>query len=180
MIFRETIHGEIHLDDVRVIVFSPNVKLTVASGIAAVAVRLPVWNAVNAVSIFFFSSALQSAPNEMFNVIIERLDFALHRILRVLRREKRRLAQAGIIARHCVNSRARYGRVIVGTDQFLSVHVPIRDKAVVPFAGITMLGSREKRAAFFDQRLERFGGKKFQKHLLVFSVVNGQAILAEF
>ena len=163
----------------RVIVWPPEMKLAAAIGLRAVAVFFPIGNSVDAVRIRLVRRPLQTAPDEMLDVIIERFDFPPVGILGLLRREIRRMTQPGVIAGDGVNAKAADAIVIVRAQQQLLVHRPLGDESVVPFGRVAMLAVRDERRAFLDQRLERFGGKEFQVNVLIVAVTNEQTIFAE-
>ena len=115
----------------------------------------------------------------MPDVIVQRLDFALDRIFRVLRGEKRRLAKSRIVTGHGVIAGARNWGVIVGADEFFIAHVPVGDETVIPFGRVAVLRTGEEGAAFFDQRFQRLGGKKFQIHVTIVRVADRETIFTE-
>ena len=101
--------------------------LAVATTIKTLAICFPIGDAIDRVRIRLVGGLLQSAPNKIPDVVIERLDFTLHRKLGILGGEVRRLAKAGVVAGHLINAPTLNAVVVVGTEQDFRIHVPIGD-----------------------------------------------------
>ncbi len=179
MVLRHTVQAEVHQRDVRVVVDPPDVLAPGAAGVLALAVRLPVGDAVDAVGERLLRRALQPAPDEVLDVVVERVHLALHRHLRVLRGQERGLAEAGIVARDRVDAPAADAVVVVGAQHHVRVHRPLGQQAVVPERGIARLMRRDERRALRHQRLERLRAEELEVHAPVVAEAHRQPVLAE-
>ena len=103
----------------RIIVDAPDVALAVAARVSALAISFPIGNAIDRVRIRLVRGLLQATPNEILDVVIERLDFALHRKLGILGGEVSGLAKAGIVTRHFIDAPTLNAIVVVRTEQHL-------------------------------------------------------------
>jgi len=153
--------------------------LAIAARVGALTISFPIGDAIDRVRVRLVRGLLQPAPDEILDVIVERIDFTLHRELGVLGRDVSGLAESRIVARHFIDAPTLNAIVVVGTEQHFRIHVPVGNESVVPLGRIAVLAAREKCRALFDQCLERFSGKEFQEHVLVLSISNREPILAK-
>src|SRR5215831_4779838 len=125
--------------------------LTVATRIEALTIRLPVRNAIDAVWIRLAGGLLQSTPDKIPDVVIERLDFSRHRELGVLGGQISRLAEPWIVAGHFVDAPTLNPVIVVRTQQHFRIHVPVGNQPVVPLGWIAVLAVRQKCRALLDK-----------------------------
>ena len=166
-------------DDVRIIIRAPEMEFPLGSGIAALAVGFPVRNAIDSIGRGFVSAALQAAPDKMLEVMVERFDFRLHREPGVLRGQKCRLGQPGIVTRHLIDAPAFDAVIVVRAQQRLAFHVPLRKQTVVPLIRVAVLTSGDKGRTLADERLYRFCREKLKHHLPTIPISYRQPVLAQ-
>ena len=179
MVLRHPVHAQVHERDVRVVVDPPQVLPARTPGVVALAVCLPVRDTIDAVGEGFFGGPLQSAPNEVLDVVVEGLDLFLDRGFRILGGKEGRLAQPGVVAGDLVDPPAHDTVVVVGPEHDVRVHGPLCQEAVVPERGIAVLVGGDEGRALRDERLQRLGGEELEVHVPVVAETDRETVLAE-
>ena len=161
----------------RIVVDSPDVLFPALVVLEAVAIDLPIGNAVDRIGVRFLIGFLQPTPNEILDVILNGVDFCLRGIEDVFSRDVGRFAQNGVVG----SDRVRLQAVeVVRTTEDLVLHVPLRKKGVVPLARILVLLVRyEKRSPLLVQGFQRFGDEKFKREIAALAIVKFQKILPQ-
>jgi len=174
-----SVHAEVHDDYVWVVVTAPDVTLALVSGIAAVAILLPVRDTVDAVAIRLFRRALQTAPDKVLDIVVQRFYFVRVGKFSILAGKVGWLTQARIIAGYFIYAPSLDAVVVIRPQLDLGVHIPFRKQTVVPLIRIADPMLRDKGGAFVDECLQRLGGKELQSRAAASTVVYGEQVLAQ-
>ena len=152
-------------------------------GLAAgrVAVDVPVRRAVDAVGVGrLVAAALELAPDEMLEVVLDRLDLFLVRKDDVLGREEGGLAEAGIVAGQGVDHAVEEDVRVLDRPGDLGRHVVGPVDAVPPFRRVLDLLARDEEGRpLLDQRLQRLGDEELEEGPAAAVVDDRQHVLAE-
>jgi len=172
------IHVEVEHDHVRIVVHPPEVVLPAATvRRAAFPVDLPVGDPVDAVGIFFLVRALELAPDEIPDMIFQRLDFPGVRIINVLLGEIGRLAEGRIVAGHPVVFQPVE---VIRTPQDRVLHVPFGKQPVVPLGRVAVeLTVRQEGRPLLVERFQRLGDEELEPQApAVLPEADGQPVFA--
>ena len=191
----DLVHVEVEHDHVRVVVGAPDMLLgqiaqrrraggeLLGVGLAPrrVAVDVPVRRAVDAVRIgALVVAALQPSPDEVLQVILQRLDLLRVGEGDVLRCQIRRFAEARIVAGQSVDHAVQEDVRVVDGPGDLRLHVVWPVDSVPPLRRVLdLLLVDDEGRALLDQGFHRLGDEKFEIGLAPAVVPDRQHVLAE-